>query len=342
MTETRRVEIAGGGLAGLSLGLALQRRGIPVTLFEAGDYPRHRVCGEFITGLDTRTTETLGLSEVLGDARRHTTTAWFHQGHPAGVTVLPKPALGLSRHLLDQRLVHAFRSAGGEVRTRTRVPLDPITPGRVIAAGRDRGRSSWIGLKIHVASMPLAADLELHLGDGAYVGACGIEDSQVNVCGLFRTRAGLEPSPASSILGTYLRSAGLGELADRVEAAQPDLASASAVAALTFTAPVDHPGRLAIGDAYALIPPFTGHGMAIAFTSAAIALDPLEAWSRGQLDWDAATRLTQRRLRRRLRVRFTVARQLHRFLWQGPNQRWLVGAFRARLLPFRLLYRLLH
>jgi len=342
MNAPRRVEIIGGGLAGLSLGLALQRRGIPVTLFEAGDYPRHRVCGEFITGLDHRTAETLGLPEFLGDARRHTTTAWFHHGRPAGVTALPKPAMGISRHQLDQRLVGAFRSAGGALHTRTRVPLDPVAPGRVIAAGRDRGHASWIGLKVHVASMPLAADLELHLGDGAYVGACGIEDSQVNVCGLFRTRAGLEPSTSSSILLTYLRSAGLGQLADRVEAARPDLASASAVAALTFTAPVDCPGRLAIGDAYALIPPFTGHGMAIAFASAAIALDPLEAWSRGQLDWNAATQLAQRRLRHRFRVRFLVARHLHRFLWQSANQRWLVGAFRTRLLPFRLLYRLLH
>ena len=49
------IEIIGGGLAGLSLGLALRRGGVPVTLHEAGEYPRHRVCGEFITGLDPAT-----------------------------------------------------------------------------------------------------------------------------------------------------------------------------------------------------------------------------------------------------------------------------------------------
>jgi len=55
MSGGRSVEVVGGGLAGLSLGLALRRRGVPVTVWEAGHYPRHRVCGEFITGLDRAT-----------------------------------------------------------------------------------------------------------------------------------------------------------------------------------------------------------------------------------------------------------------------------------------------
>ena len=45
------ISIAGGGLAGLSLGIALQSRGVSVTLHEASTYPRHRVCGEFISGV---------------------------------------------------------------------------------------------------------------------------------------------------------------------------------------------------------------------------------------------------------------------------------------------------
>ena len=40
--DSQPVEIIGGGLAGLALGLALQRRGVPVMVFEAHDYPRHR------------------------------------------------------------------------------------------------------------------------------------------------------------------------------------------------------------------------------------------------------------------------------------------------------------
>ena len=44
------ITIVGGGLAGLTLGIGLRQRGVPVTIWEAGRYPRHRVCGEFISG----------------------------------------------------------------------------------------------------------------------------------------------------------------------------------------------------------------------------------------------------------------------------------------------------
>ena len=41
----RQITIAGGGLAGLSLGVALRRADVPVVLHEAGRYPRHRATG---------------------------------------------------------------------------------------------------------------------------------------------------------------------------------------------------------------------------------------------------------------------------------------------------------
>ena len=46
---TQPVTIIGGGLAGLTLGIGLRQRNVPVTIREAGQYPRHRVCGEFIS-----------------------------------------------------------------------------------------------------------------------------------------------------------------------------------------------------------------------------------------------------------------------------------------------------
>ena len=52
MTAVQSVRIVGGGLAGLSLGIGLRRAGVSTEIFEAGDYPRHRVCGEFVTGLE--------------------------------------------------------------------------------------------------------------------------------------------------------------------------------------------------------------------------------------------------------------------------------------------------
>jgi 2-polyprenyl-6-methoxyphenol hydroxylase-like FAD-dependent oxidoreductase len=50
MANTIPVTIVGGGLAGLTLGIALRQHNVPVQLHEAGHDPRHRVCGEFTSG----------------------------------------------------------------------------------------------------------------------------------------------------------------------------------------------------------------------------------------------------------------------------------------------------
>ena len=50
MTLLKPITIVGGGLAGLTLGIGLRQRGVPVKILEAGSYPRQRVCGEFISG----------------------------------------------------------------------------------------------------------------------------------------------------------------------------------------------------------------------------------------------------------------------------------------------------
>jgi 2-polyprenyl-6-methoxyphenol hydroxylase-like FAD-dependent oxidoreductase len=64
----KTVSIIGGGLAGLTLGIALRRREVPIAIWEAGHYPRHRVCGEFISGRGQDVLERLGLGKSLVDA----------------------------------------------------------------------------------------------------------------------------------------------------------------------------------------------------------------------------------------------------------------------------------
>jgi len=54
MAVMKSITIVGGGLAGLTLGIGLRQRGVPAALWEAGHYPRHRVCGVFICGLFRR------------------------------------------------------------------------------------------------------------------------------------------------------------------------------------------------------------------------------------------------------------------------------------------------
>jgi hypothetical protein len=41
--------IIGGGLAGLSAGIHLSKKGISVTIIEKNVFPKHKVCGEYIS-----------------------------------------------------------------------------------------------------------------------------------------------------------------------------------------------------------------------------------------------------------------------------------------------------
>lgn len=336
----RPIEIVGGGLAGLSLGLALRRCGVPVTLLEAGTYPRHRVCGEFIAGLSGKTIDRLGLAPFLADALRLREIAWFAGGpgeKPARLQRLPSPALGLSRHTLDARLAAAFTAAGGTLLTHTRVAA-LAAPGRVVATGRRRGAASpWIGLKIHALGLPLARDLELHLGADAYVGLARLPGDRVNVCGLFRRRELCAKGP--DLLLGYLQAAGLAALAARIK--ETDAASFSAVVALGFDARLPAgDGVFRIGDACAMIPPFTGNGMAMAFQGAEIALDPLLAYARGETSWPDACQVTCTALRRHFRLRLAAAHTLHPFFHHPPRQRTLAKL--APFLPLRPLSAALH
>ena len=97
-----------------------------------------------------------------------------------------------------------------------------------------------------------------------------------------------------------------------------------------------------LGDTFAMIPPFTGNGMAMAFQSAESALDPLLSWVRAGTAWEETLRRVGDRLRRRFRVRLATAELLHPFLHAPPKQRWLAAAARTGLLPLRPMYHLLH
>src|SRR4029077_11000033 len=93
------VTIVGGGLAGLTLGIGLRQRGIPVTVWEAGRYPRHRVCGEFISGQGQEALARLWLRALLAQAgaRRAQTAAFFSPKVGSAARQLPQAALCVSR-----------------------------------------------------------------------------------------------------------------------------------------------------------------------------------------------------------------------------------------------------
>ena len=107
-----------------------------------------------------------------------------------------------------------------------------------------------------------------------------------------------------------------------------------------------HPGwqaepteSLAIGDSSAMIPPFTGNGMTMAFQSAESALPILKDFSQGKISWEEAKKATREALRERFRRRMTAARLAHPFLTHPAGQAFLCGAARLGMLPIGTLHR---
>jgi flavin-dependent dehydrogenase len=342
MSARQPITIVGGGLAGLSLGIALRKAGVPTHIIEAGDDPRHRVCGEFITGLDHTTIEKLGIGPAFAGIGCHRSVTFFLRESAVSRQILPSPARAISRHALDARLAELFTAAGGRLSTGTRFTAPIVEPGWVQTNGRKRVEASpWMGLMLHARNLATSDELELHLGDNAYVGLSAVEDGWINVCGVFRRRPDLE-FDRDNALPAYLRASGLSLLAERLASAEVRSGSRSAVVGFAFDRRVSGNEGVQLGDACAMIPPFTGNGMAMAFISSALGLGPLTAWSRGERSWTETVRGIRDSLSREFDLRLSSAAVLHPFLLNRIRQRCLGTVARAGLLPLRPMYQLLH
>jgi menaquinone-9 beta-reductase len=328
------ITIAGGGLAGLSLAIALRARGVPVIVSEAGHYPRHRVCGEFISGVTMETLRALSIADLFEDARRHVTLAWHDRGRRFLTDRLPVPALGISRFALDERLSERFTALGGEMHTDTRARPEPAE-GLVWAAGRRPRPGRWIGFKAHVR-MPTSADLEMHSGTNGYAGLAGVEDGWTNVCGLFLLDRET-PAKGADLLPAYLDAGGNNRLASAIRAAQWRDGSFSSVAGFELGSQPATPGLLCLGDAESMIPPFTGNGMSMAFQAAECALDPLCSWSEGGGSWQETLGRIQHRLRKGFRRRLMAATLLHRAVLHSGIRSALGSLAETGILPWRRL-----
>ena len=346
MSVPRAITIVGGGLAGLTLGIDLRQHGIPAVIFEAHNYPRHRVCGEFISGNGPDVLHRLGLLPLLeraGAIRVHS-AAFIAGSNRSPVRELASPALGLSRHLMDAALAEEFQRLGGELHAGSRwnfpnngepmtLPIAGITSPSPKASGeaivRASGRHAqptengwrWFGLKAHARNVNLSADLEMHVSADNYVGVNRINGGEVNVCGLFRGRAGKTRESGFELLRGKLGS----PLHEKLAGAQFDEHSFCSVAGLSLS-----PQRAAdktdccIGDAITMIPPVTGNGMSMAFESAEIAIEPLCYYCRGDMTWPEARDAIASACDRAFAGRLAWARRLQ-WLMFSPIVRSPVG-----------------
>jgi len=326
----RGIVIVGGGLAGLTLGIGLLQRGVPVTLHEAGRYPRHRVCGEFINGRGIESLRRLGLLPLIEEAgARWASAAAFVSGSREGRPLqLPSAALCISRFSLDALLAEQFRRLGGDLRCGDRWTGGwsgegvVRANGRRVAQARDDWR--WLGIKAHVRNVKLSADLEMHFSAGGYVGLCRLPGDKVNVCGLFRQSASERVLPA--FLPEVFSQRGGQLLGQRLLSAKWDEGSICCVAGLSYRrSVVENPDECSVGDAMSVIPPVTGNGMSMAFESAEAAVGPLADYKEGQCSWQRACEAIRSEGRR------SFARRIKRASWMH----WIIlqPVMRNALLP---------
>ena len=339
MSAPKPVQIVGGGLAGLTLGVALRQRKIPVMIHEAGSYPRHRVCGEFISGRGQESLVRLGLDELFQQAGAVSaqTAAFFSAARSTAPRPLPTPAICLSRFALDALLAEKFQKLGGDLQTGARFAFEKISEGTVRATGRRAGAGEndacWFGLKIHARNVTLAADLEMHVSPNGYIGLCKINGGEVNICGLFRKRTDENVGAKN---GRDLLCGWPGSpLRERLAAVEFDENSFCAVAGISL-----RPQRAAaraeicVGDAITMIPPVTGNGMSMAFESAELAVAPLAAWSGGEISWSAAREKIARDCDAAFARRLAWAKWLQRLVLTPALQNPL-GTLAARSDRFR-------
>ena len=299
------------------MGIALRRKEIPVTIFEAGNYPRHRVCGEFINGRGLEVLKTLGLKQKFFDANaiEAHSAIFFSENSKFPLRQLPMPALCLSRFTMDKLLADEFQSLGGELRIGER--KNNFGEGVIRATGRKlqpvENGWRWFGLKAHAKNVSLAADLEMHIGRNFYVGICKLSGGEVNVCGLFR-RNGQNDLPKNGF--DLLRGNAGSILRERLANAEFDENSFCSVAGLSLKPQrASEKNEICIGDALTMIPPVTGNGMSLAFESAQLAAKPIAAFSRNEISWDEARKQIAFALDKNFSSRLRWANRLQRLMF---------------------------
>lgn len=123
LAESYDVLVAGGGPAGASSAIHLASSGARVLLVEQKKFPRAKLCGEFISPECLSHFERLGVAEsmnVAGGAELTETLFYSRQGSKVSVPSAwfnegGRGALGLSRALMDARLLARAREAGVHV-----------------------------------------------------------------------------------------------------------------------------------------------------------------------------------------------------------------------------------
>ncbi len=296
MNVSKRIAIIGGGLAGLTAAIHLSKIGLKVILFEKNEYPKHKVCGEYISNeiVPYLNWLSLNISELNPTqiSKLDFSTADGRMIH----CDLPLGGFGVSRYVLDAFLYKKAIQNGCEiihdsvdtivyendVHTISTLNNGVFTSEIVIGAFGKRStidqklkrefiqkKSHWLAVKAHYSGEFPTDTVGLHNFEGGYCGVSKVENDVVNICYL-------------ASYDSFKKYKNTEEYQNQIVSNNPHLKLIFDSAKMIFEAPLtisqvsfskkklleNH--ILMIGDSAGLIHPLCGNGMAIAIHSAKI------------------------------------------------------------------------
>ncbi|PUZ24380.1 Dehydrogenase (flavoprotein) [Chitinophaga costaii] len=362
ISSTYDVIIIGGGLAGLALAIRLGQTAVKVLVIEKEDYPRHKVCGEYISLESQPFLESLGLplSQMALPAIRQLQVTDV-QGRIVAAPLHPG-GFGISRYTLDAALAQLAVESGCTLLTHTRADeviseRDQCTVtagGKVytarVACGTWGKRSNldvkwqrpfirtprkplnnYVGIKYHIRYPWPPSLIALHNFKDGYGGISAIEDGKCCLCYLTRAsqlqKAGSIRQMEQDIL---FQNPALKKIFQEAEFLWEQPVTISQISFQQKEQVYDH--VLLLGDAAGLIAPLCGNGMSMAFHAAKLAAGIIPAFLSGHITRAQMETQYQQLWKRQFSRRLSVGRLLQGNF--GRNKITSLFLRSMQLLPF--------